>query len=50
MKINGNIPIDDKKPDGKVREVNKNHDVETKDNAGKTEDGGVQRKRAKSLA
>jgi len=38
MKIHGNIPIDDGKPNERLREVHKNRDIDNKDNANKTDD------------
>ena len=38
MKIHGNIPIDDGKPNERLREVHKNRDIDNKDNANKADD------------
>jgi len=38
MKINGNIPIDDGKANERLREVHKNREIDSKDNANKADD------------
>jgi negative regulator of flagellin synthesis FlgM len=38
MKIDGNVPIDDGKPNEKLRELHKNRDIDNKDNANKADD------------
>jgi len=38
MKINGNIPIDDGIPNERLREVHKNRETDSKDNANKADD------------
>jgi negative regulator of flagellin synthesis FlgM len=38
MKIGGNLPIDDSRPNEKLREAHKNHDGDSKDNTNKVDD------------
>ena len=38
MKINGNIPIDDSRPNEKLKNTHKNQDIDSKDNANKADD------------
>jgi len=38
MKIGGNLPIDDSRPNEKLRETHKNHDGDSKDNTNKVDD------------
>jgi negative regulator of flagellin synthesis FlgM len=38
MKIDGNIPIDDGKPNQKVRKLHKNRDIDNKKDANKADD------------